>query len=139
MPSLLRLSCLFPTHCAVTYSAGLFQRSGTIRFLVPLLVLGAWMIPIPSFAWTYYLQEDLGVQGLVHLCRYGNGKVYTVNAIDLCPISIQDSAPGFGQGQGFLQGEYQDGITKVCVYDVLGEKKAIRLPSTSLCPLDRTF
>ncbi len=139
MPSVLRLFCLFPARCAVTYSAGLLQRYGTIWFLVSLLVFCAWMIPIPSFAWTYYLQQDLGVQGLVHLCRYSNGKVYTVNATELCPLSIEDSAPGFGQGQGFLKGEYQDGMTKVCVYDVLGEKKAIRLPSTSLCSLDPTF
>ncbi|MBS0168639.1 MAG: hypothetical protein JSR29_21390 [Nitrospira sp.] len=97
------------------------------------------VIPITTFAWTYYLQQDLGVQGLVHLCKYSNGKVYTVNAINLCPLSIEDSAQGFGQGQGFLQGEYQDGMTKVCVYDVMGENKAIRLPSTLLCPLNPTF
>lgn len=139
MPSLLRLSCLFPRHCVVTYSAGLFQRYGTIWFLVSLLVFGAWVIPIPSFAWTYYLQQDLGVQGLVHLCRYSNGKAYSFNATELCPLSIEDSAQGFGQGQGFLQGEYQDGMTKVCVYDVMGENKAIRLPSTSLCPPNSRF
>lgn len=137
MPSVVHLSHPFPPQCAVTYSAGLFKRYGRICFLGVLPICCALMIPIPSFAWAYYLQEDLGVQGLVHLCRYGNGKVYTVNAIDLCPISIQDSAPGFGQG--ILHGEYQDGMTKVCVYDVLGEKKAIRLPSTSLCAPNSRF
>ena len=139
MPSILRLSCPSPTHCAATYSASLLQRYRTIWFLVSLLVFVAWMIPIPSFAWTYYLQQDLGVQGLVHLCRYSNGKVYSFNATELCPLSIEDSAQSFGQGQGFLQGEYQDGMTKVCVYDVLGDRRAIRLPSTSLCPLNSRF
>lgn len=95
--------------------------------------------PIPAFAWTYYLQSNLGVQGLVRLCKYSNGKVYTFNATTLCPMSIEDSAPGFGQGQGFLQGEYRDGMTKICVYDVLGERKALRIPNTSLCPLNPTF
>ena len=93
MPSVLHLSRLFHAHCAVTYSAGLFQRSGTVWFLASLLVFCAWMIPIPSFAWTYFLQQDLGVQGLVHLCKYSNGKVYTFNGTELCPPSIEDSAP----------------------------------------------
>lgn len=103
------------------------------------IVFAISILPVPALAWTYYLQEDLGVRGQVHLCKYSNGKVYTVNAIDLCPMSLEDSAAGFGQGQGFLEGEYQDGMTKVCFYQVLGEKKAIRLSSTSLCPLNQTF
>lgn len=98
-----------------------------------------FFLPVTAFAWTYHLQGDLGVRGLVRYCRYSNGAVYTVNATDICPISIEDSAPGFGQGQGFLQGEYQDGMTKVCIYDVRGERRALRLPSTALCPLNPRF
>ena len=139
MPSILYSFPRFPAKCAVTDYAGRFQEYLTIWFLVFVLICYALMIPPPSFAWTYDLQQDLGVQGLVHLCRYSNGKIYTVNAVDLCPLSIEDSAPGFGQGQGFLQGEYQHGMTKVCVYDVLGERKAIRLPNTDLCPLSPNF
>jgi hypothetical protein len=87
-------------------------------------------------AWTHNLVEDLGIRGVMRYCKYSNGKIYTVNATEICQISIEDSAPGFGQGQGFLKGEYQDGMTKVCVYDVLGEQRAIRVNSISICPLN---
>lgn len=90
-------------------------------------------------AWTHNLVEDLGVRGVMRHCKYSNGKVYAINAAEICQISIEDSAPGFGQGHGFLKGEYQDGMTKVCVYDVLGEQRAIRINSTSMCPLDPKF
>lgn len=97
------------------------------------------VISVPALGSTYHLQTDLGVRGLMRHCKYSNGKVYTVNATDVCPISVEDSPPRFGQGHGFLKGEYQDGMTKVCVYDVLGERRAVRLPSTSLCPLNQQF
>lgn len=71
-----------------------------------------------AFAWTYFLERDLGVEGLERYCRYSNGETYTVNNIDLCPMQIEESAPGFGKAVGFKSGEYQDGMTKVCVYDV---------------------
>ena len=92
-----------------------------------------------AHAWTHNLVKDLGVRGVMRYCQYSNGKVYAVNAAEICEISIEDSAPGFGQGQGFLKGEYQDGMTKVCVYDVLGEQRALRINSTSLCPLNPKF
>jgi hypothetical protein len=92
-----------------------------------------------AHAWTHNLVEDLGVNGLMRYCKYSNGQVYAVNAIEICQISIEDSAPGFGQGQGFFKGEYQDGMTKVCVYDVLGEQRAIRINSTAICPLNPKF
>lgn len=90
-------------------------------------------------AWTHNLVEDLGVRGVMRHCKYSNGKIYAINAVEICQISIEDSAPGFGEGVGFLKGEYQDGMTKVCVYDVLGEQRAIRIASTSICPLGPTF
>lgn len=103
------------------------------------LCLVATLFSNSAFAWTVTLVQDLGVNGLMRYCKYNNGKVYTVNAVELCQMSIEDSAPGFGQGAGFLQGQYQDGMTKVCVYDVLGQKKALRIGATSLCPLNPTF
>ena len=90
-------------------------------------------------AWAHNLVEDLGVRGVMRYCKYSNGKVYTVNAAEICQVSIEDSAPGFGRGQGFHKGEYQDGMTKVCVYDVLGEQRSIRVDGTSICPLDPKF
>jgi len=106
---------------------------------IAILTFCSLVLPSPALAWTYYLQGDLGVRGLMRYCKYSNGKIYTVNSIEICPITTEDSAPGFGQGQGFLQGEYQDGMTKICMYDVLGERRALRLPSTSLCPLNQRF
>jgi hypothetical protein len=97
------------------------------------------LLPPHVSAWTHQLEQDLGVKGVMRYCKYSNGKIYTVNAAEICQISIEDSAPGFGQGTGFLKGEYQDGMTKVCVYDVMGEKKALRLSSTSICPLGPQF
>ncbi len=93
----------------------------------------------PAFAFTYFLQQDLGTRGFQHLCRYSNGQVYSFNSPSLCPLSIQDSAPGFGQGTGFKQGEYRDGLTKVCVYSVLGQQRSIRISGTGLCPLTYPF
>lgn len=92
-----------------------------------------------AVAWTHNLEQDLGVRGVMRYCKYSNGKVYTINAVEICQISIEDSAPGFGQGQGFLKGEYQDGMTKVCVYDVLGQQKGLRISSTSICPIAPKF
>ena len=116
------------------------RREGPMfRLLTALVVFYSLALPLPAFAWTYFLQGDLGVRGLVRYCKYSNGKIYTVNSTEICPISIEDSAPGLGQGQGFLVGEYQDGMTKVCIYNVLGEKRARRLPSASLCPLNSQF
>ena len=94
-----------------------------------ILIYCSLVLPFPALAWTYYLQGDLGVRDLVRYCKYNNGKIYTVNATDICPITIEDSAPGFGQGHRFLQGEYQDGMTKICIYDVLGNEGHFGYPT----------
>lgn len=107
-----------------------------LRFFSTTIALA---IATSAHAWTHNLVKDLGVRGVMRHCQYSNGKVYTVNAAEICQISIEDSDPGFGQGQGFLKGEHQDGMTKVCVYDVQGEQRAIRINSTSLCPLGPKF
>lgn len=103
------------------------------------VVLLGSCVSLPAFAMTYFLQADLGVRGLMRYCKYSNGQTYTVNSTELCSMSIEDAAPGFGRGAGFLQGEYQDGMTKVCVYQVLGERRALRLRSVDLCPLNPRF
>jgi hypothetical protein len=96
--------------------------------------------PSPASAMTYYLQNDLGVRDNQHLCRYSNGKVYAFNATELCKMSVEDSSLDTrGQATGFKVGEYQDGLTKVCVYNVLGGKQAIRIGSVELCPLSYQF
>jgi hypothetical protein len=92
-----------------------------------------------AFGWQLFLQRDLGIKNNMRHCLYSDGKVYTFNATELCEMSIEGSAPGMGRGTGFLKGEYQDGMTKVCVYDVLGETKAIRIGGVALCPLTSNF
>ena len=94
-----------------------------------------------NLAWshTVFLQLDLGVKGNVRYCKYSDGKTYTFDSMSLCQPSIQASAPGMGVGNGFLVGEYLDGMTKVCVFDVLGEKKATRVGAANLCPLTQKF
>jgi hypothetical protein len=89
-------------------------------------------------AQTAFLQSDLGVRGLMRYCKYSNGKVYTVNSTDLCQMSVEEGLPTRG-AVGFLQGEYMDGMTKVCVYDVLGQRQALRVGGVELCPLGPRF
>jgi hypothetical protein len=90
-------------------------------------------------AWTLFLEQDFGIKGNMRYCKYSDGKTYSFNAVSLCPVSIQGSAPGMGNGTGFLKGQYLDGMTRVCVYDVLGQKKAKRVNSTDLCPISADF
>lgn len=93
----------------------------------------------PTFAWTYFFERDLGIEGFQRLCRYSNGEVYAFNTTDICPLQIEDSAPGFGNSLGFKSGEYMDGMSKICVYDVMGEERAIRIGGVELCPLNYQF
>jgi hypothetical protein len=86
---------------------------------------------------TVFLQGDLGTKGTMRYCKYSDGKIYTVDATDLCELSIEASSFG---GVGTLVGEKEsDGLNKVCVYDVMGERRAIRVSSVSICPLSQNF
>lgn len=40
---------------------------------------------------------------------------------------------------GFLKGERDQGMSKICFYDVLGEIHTLNVSSVSLCPLSRNF
>ena len=85
-----------------------------------------------------YMTQDLGVHGLFHLCRYSDGRVYSFNATQPCPLDF--STPSLPSGVvGMKIGEYQDGMTKVCLYDVMGNREAIRISAAALCPLSHTF
>ena len=97
------------------------------------------LISPPSFGLEYFFTEDLGIQGMVRRCRYSDGQVYTVNSINLCPMSVKGPSPDMGIGTGSYQGTYLDGMTRVCVYDVLGNKRGIRVNSTDICPLTQDF
>lgn len=109
-----------------------------------LVALGSLLLGAATPAWSldYYLSRDLGVHGLFHLCVYSNGKVYSFNATQLCPLQVSDDGPATPPGgsiTGFKVGEYQDGMTKVCVYNALGNLRAVRIGSADLCPLSYNF
>ena len=40
---------------------------------------------------------------------------------------------------GFLEGEREQGLSKICYYDVLGETYALTISSVSLCPINHQF
>ena len=95
-------------------------------------------------AMTFQRTDDLGIHNGQHLCKYSNGKTYAFNLTDLCPLTVEDdniatNTPGHVPVTGFKAGEYQDGMTKVCVYKVLGNEEAIRIGSTEICPLTQDF
>jgi hypothetical protein len=86
-----------------------------------------------------FLQADLGIHGMQHLCRYSDGNIYSFNATDTCPTSV--NLPGFVAGgmTGFLSGQYEDGMTKVCAYNVGGQTRLIRLNAYEVCSPSYTF
>ena len=91
----------------------------------------------------YALKKDLGIKGFQHNCLYSNGKVYSVNSTELCPIEIEaelgSPANTAAKQTGFKTGEYQDGMTKICVYSVMGRTEKVRFDLTDLCPLSYDF
>ena len=44
-----------------------------------------------------------------------------------------------GATTGFLKGERTDGMSKVCYYDVLGERYELNLRAVDICPLSYDF
>lgn len=88
---------------------------------------------------TAFLKRDLGVQGLMRHCQYSNGEVYTVNAVDLCSQSVDGPTFSPNGKTGFLQREYEEGMTKVCVYEVLGDEHGVRQNGVSLCAPTHRF
>lgn len=40
---------------------------------------------------------------------------------------------------GFLSGEQESGMNKICMYDVLGDTYTLNLSSVSLCPMSHEF
>lgn len=108
-----------------------------IQTCLLLLVLG--LGSTSAFAMKYFLDQDLGIQGNVHLCRYSDGNVYSFRATSLCPLSVDAPGGGMGNGTGFLKGSYVDGMTRVCVYNVMGQQRATRVDSYEICPINQEF
>jgi len=116
--------------------------------IVVIVSAAALAVASSANAMTYYLTQDDGVQNNQHICEYSNNRTYAYNATDLCPMSIEDGTPAAQPKDsyqqpttitGFYKGEYQDGMTKVCIYSVLGREEAIRLGSAEICPTSYDF
>ena len=84
------------------------------------------------------MTRDLGVHGIFHVCRYSDGRVYSFNATQLCPLNLSTGVAPPGT-VGMKIGSYEDGMTKVCIYQVPGSREAIRVSAAALCPLSHTF
>ena len=112
------------------------------------LVIGA--MPTNAMAVIGFLQGERD-QGLSKICFYdvlGESHTLNVSSVSLCPLNhdfeIMPDVPvqrGYQSGgtTGFLQGEREQGLSKICYYDVLGETYALTINSVSLCPLNHQF
>jgi hypothetical protein len=107
-------------------------------------------VPHCASAATGFLKGEQA-QGLSKICFYDVlGETHTINvsSVSLCPLSRDfDIIPKAREPQrydsggktGFLKGERQQGLSKICYYDVLGETYALNVSSVSLCPLNHRF
>jgi hypothetical protein len=107
--------------------------------LATIATVAALGAPAPALGWTLYLRADLGVRDSMRRCLYSDGNVYAFDGWQPCPPTIEGRAPGIGRGTGFLVGEREESMSRVCFYDVLGTMRSIRVPIASICPVSREF
>ena len=99
---------------------------------------------------TGFLKSE-SVQGLSKVCFYdvlGETHTLKVPSTGPCPVSHQfeaiPQAPAkppadrFGK-TGFFKREQEQGLTKLCYYDVIGETHTITISAVSQCPVTYTF
>ncbi len=120
-----------------------------MRVILALTAAAAVLLAgMPANASVFGLTQDKGVQGTVRICEYANGKDYTVNATSMCPMTVTDDLSSMAQDSGNVPpptitgtyvGSYMDGMTKICVYEVMGTKRAIRVDAPDMCPMSQAF
>ena len=122
--------------------------STAVLGVVSVLFFGA--MPADAGAVIGFLEGERE-QGLSKICYYdvlGETHTLNVSSVSLCPLSqdfdIMPAIPasrGYQSGAktGFLQGEREQGLSKICYYDVLGETYALTISSVSLCPINHQF
>jgi hypothetical protein len=64
------------------------------RYFLSLFMVGGLFMSNIAFGMTQFLSSDLGVHGNEHWCKYSNNIVYSIDAISLCPLQIEDSGTG---------------------------------------------
>ncbi len=107
-------------------------------------------VPSTANAATGFLKGERD-EGLSKICFYdvlGETHTLNVSSVSLCPLSYNfDITPDVpaqrqyesGGKTGFLSGEREQGLSKICYYDVLGETYALTISSVMLCPLTHRF
>ena len=116
-----------------------------VGFLLAFCILG---IVADASAVTGFLKSE-SVQGLSKVCFYDVlGETHTLNvpSTGVCPANYQFEAiprapakpPADGK-TGFIKREQEQGLTKICFYDVIGETHMITISAVSQCPITYTF
>lgn len=123
----------------------------TLPLLIKIFLAALFLFPTPSHAVTGFLKKE-EINGLSKICYYEVfGELRTVNlrSSQLCPVThnfesvprpqtrAQNSASG---GKlGFFKSELLQGMNKICYYDVLGQRKALTISSSMICPVTYRF
>ncbi len=118
-----------------------------VGFLLAFCILGS---VADANAVTGFLKSESD-QGRSKVCFYDVlGETHTLNipSTSLCPVNYQfeaisrepakPPADRFGK-TGFFKREQEQGLTKICYYDVIGETYTITISAVKLCPLTNTF
>lgn len=117
---------------------------------VGVVAIACVLLPSKAQAAVGFLQGER-TEGMSKICFYDVlGETHTLNlsAVSLCPLSqnfdIMPEVPaerGYGSGgsTGYLQGERDQGLSKICYYDVLGETHALTISAVKLCPISHAF
>jgi hypothetical protein len=116
-----------------------------VGFLLAFCILGSVS---DANAVTGFLKSE-SLQGLSKVCFYDVlGETHTVNipSTKVCPVNHQFEAipqepakpPAVGK-TGFFKREQEQGLTKICYYDVIGETHMITIGAVKVCPPTHTF
>ena len=120
-----------------------------LTILVSIMCLSVSIVNTAEAA-TGFLSGELN-EGLSKICLYDVlGETHTLNisSVSLCPLSRNfEAMPNIpkqrsinsGGKTGFLKGEREQGLSKICYYEVLGDTYAITINSIKLCPLNHRF
>lgn len=114
------------------------------------LIVANTFIAADAQAATGFLKGETS-EGLTKVCYYDVlGETHTLNlrSTRVCPVSYQFAVSprlparqpyASGGKTGFLKGEVQQGLSKLCYYDVLGETQVITIGGAQVCPVSYKF
>ena len=116
-----------------------------VGFLLAFCILGS---VADANAVTGFLKSESD-QGGSKVCFYDVlGETHTLNvpSTGVCPVNYQfevipraPAKPPADGKTGFFKREQEQGLTKICYYDVIGETHMITISAVSQCPITYTF